>query len=35
MLKCNADGATPGPLVGVGVLAASTLGLAPGPKKDS
>ena len=28
MLKCNADGATPGPLVGVGVLAAGTLGLA-------
>ena len=28
MLGVNADRATPGPLVGVGVLAASTLGLA-------
>ena len=35
MLKCNADGATPGPLVGVGVLAASTLGLAPDQRRIS
>ena len=33
MLKCDADGATPGPLVGVGVLAASTLGLAPDQRR--
>ncbi len=33
MLECNADGATPGPLVGVGVLVASTLGLAPDQRR--
>ena len=29
MLKCNADGATPGPLVGVGVLACQHAGPCP------
>ena len=33
MLRCEADGATPGPLVGVGVLAASTLVLAPDQRR--